>query len=68
MRLSTIYSNEVKISDIVLEDKYSKIERVYSLLKEKNPEILKLENSIDKNKEGLKLAKRGFLPDFTIGV
>jgi len=52
----------------VIDSKYENIEALYSELKEKNPEILALSESVEKAKDSVKLAKREFFPDLTVRV
>lgn len=56
------------LEDIIMEDKYKVADELYKVLKEKNPEILALSQNVEKNKDVLKLAKREFFPDLTVGV
>jgi len=56
------------LEDAVMEDKYNEMEELYGILKEKNPEVLALSQRVGKNKDALKLAKREFFPDLTVGV
>ena len=51
----------------MMQDKYNEIGNLYDVLKEKNPEILALSNLVGKMKDSLKLAKREYFPDLTVG-
>lgn len=55
------------LEDSVMQDRYSEREDLYDILKEHNPEILALSQSVGKSKDALKLAKREFFPDLTVG-
>lgn len=55
------------LEDSVVQDRYNAIEDLYDILKEKNPEILALFSQVEKSKDVLKLAKREFFPDLTVG-
>lgn len=52
----------------VMQGKYNEIENLYDILTENNPEILALSQNVEKSKDALKLAKREFFPDLTVGV
>ena len=56
------------LEDSVMRERYNAIEDLYAVLKEKNPEILALSQNVEKSKDVLKLAKREFFPDLTVGV
>lgn len=56
------------LEGVVIDNKYQKIAALYRELKENNPEVLALSESIEKAKDSVKLAKRDFFPDFTLGV
>ncbi|MDP8212738.1 MAG: TolC family protein [Candidatus Zapsychrus exili] len=51
----------------VMQDKYNEIENLYDILKENNPELLALFSQVEKIKDSLKLAKREYFPDLTVG-
>jgi outer membrane protein, heavy metal efflux system len=56
------------LEDVVMEHKYEEINGLYDELTKNNPELLSLTENIEKNKDTLKLAKRDYFPDFTVGV
>ncbi len=55
------------LEDIVMQDKYNEIDDLYEILKENNPEIQAISQQVEKSKDALKLAKREFFPDLTVG-
>lgn len=55
------------LEDAVMQDRYNGIEVLYDILNEKNPEILALSQNVEKSKDALKLAKREYFPDLTVG-
>ncbi len=55
------------LEDTVMQDKYSEIDTLYEIVKEKNPEIQALSQGVEKSKDALKLAKREYFPDLTVG-
>lgn len=56
------------LEDAVMQDRYNEIEVLYDVLKEKNPEILASSSKVEESKDALKLAKREYFPDLTVGV
>ncbi len=56
------------LEGVVLGSEYTNLSTLFNSLKEANPQLLGLSENIEKNKESLKLAKREFFPDFTVGV
>ncbi|MBU1044528.1 MAG: TolC family protein [Candidatus Omnitrophica bacterium] len=56
------------LEDAVMEENYNNIETLYPTLKSKNPEILALSEKIEKNKDAVKLSKRDYIPDLTLGI
>ena len=51
-----------------MEERYSEIEPLNDILNENNPEVLGMNNQVEKSRDGLKLARREFFPDLTVGV
>lgn len=60
------FLEEVKEPEIILLE--IDLERLYSIAEEKRPELKKAEQFIEKSREGLKLAKKNYYPDFTLRV
>ncbi|MBU0469083.1 MAG: TolC family protein [Candidatus Omnitrophica bacterium] len=56
------------LEDAVMQDSYNEIDGLYDVLEEKNPDILASSSKIEENKDALKLAKREYFPDLTVGV
>lgn len=56
------------LEDVVLEHKYEAINGLYDELTKNNPELLSLTENIEKNKDALKLARREYFPDLTVGI
>lgn len=56
------------LEDVVLEQKYEEVGGLYDEAVKNNPELLSLTENIGKNKDALKLAKRDYFPDLTVGV
>jgi len=55
------------LEDTVMQDRYNEIDTLYEIVKEKNPEIRALSQRVEESKEALKLAKREYFPDLTVG-
>lgn len=56
------------LEDAVMEHRYEEISRLYNELTKNNPELLSLTENVEKNKDALKLAKREYFPDLTLGL
>lgn len=56
------------LENTIMEDRYQEVDVLYDVLGEKNLEVLALLQNVEKNKDTLKLAKRKFFPDLTLGV
>lgn len=56
------------LEDTIVEQRYKEINELYDELVKKNPELLALSQSVEKNKDALKLAKREYFPDLNVGV
>ncbi len=56
------------LEDTVMQKRYGEVEGLYDILREKNPEVLALSSQVEKSRDALKLAKREFFPDLTVGV
>lgn len=56
------------LEEIILNDEHADINTLFDSLKKDNHQLLALGKNIEKSKESLKLAKREFFPDFTIGI
>ncbi|MBA3052405.1 TolC family protein [bacterium] len=52
----------------VLGQKYEEINGLYDELTKHNPELLSLTENIEENRDSLKLAKREYFPDLSVGV
>lgn len=55
------------LEDTVMQGKYNEIDALYEIVKEKNPEIQALTQRVETSKDALKLAKREYFPDLTVG-
>ncbi|HBG62487.1 MAG TPA: hypothetical protein DDX37_11755, partial [Candidatus Omnitrophica bacterium] len=56
------------LEDAVMQERYKEVDDLYDVLKEENPEILASSSKVEENKDALKLAKREYFPDLTVGV
>ncbi|MBU2590700.1 MAG: TolC family protein [Nitrospinota bacterium] len=56
------------LEELQMEDRFADVEQLNTLLIKNNPEVLALSSSVEKGREELKLAKRDFIPDLTVGV
>lgn len=56
------------LEDAIIQDSYNEISELYDVLKEKNPDILASSSKLEQSKDALKLAKREYFPDLTVGV
>ncbi|MBU2436911.1 MAG: TolC family protein, partial [Candidatus Omnitrophica bacterium] len=56
------------LEEITLDDKHADVNILFDSLNKDNPQLLALSQNIKKNEDGLKLAKREFFPDFTLGL
>ncbi len=57
-----------KLEELAFEDKYKDVSVIVHLLKEKNPKLQALSKNVEKNRESLKLSKREYFPDLTVGI
>ena len=55
------------LENSIMPSKYDETENLYEILERKNPEILSLASAVEKTRASLKLAKRKFIPDLTVG-
>ncbi len=56
------------LEDLHLEDEYQNVNALAGTLKKKNPELLALSENVAESKESLKLSKREYFPDLTLGL
>lgn len=56
------------LEDTVMDSKYEESETLIASLKERNPQLLALTENVEKQKQALKLSKREYFPDLTVGV
>ena len=56
------------LEELRLEDEYKNVNALADALKKKNPELRALAENVSKNKESLKLSKREYFPDLTLGI
>ncbi|VAW17633.1 Heavy metal RND efflux outer membrane protein, CzcC family, partial [hydrothermal vent metagenome] len=56
-----------KLENITLSEKYDDIQKLMEELKENNPQLRALSQNVEKNKDVLKLSKREYFPDLTVG-
>ena len=56
------------LEDVRLENKYKDVSVLVGALKEKNPKLRALSENVAKKKESLKLSKREYFPDLTVGI
>ena len=55
------------LEEEVLSDEYDDIEKLMESLRENNPQLRALAENVKKNKDALKLSKREYFPDVTVG-
>ena len=67
-RSTSLPEPQEPFDDALIQDRYTEIDALYEALKQKNPEIQALSQQVEKSKDALKLAKREFFPDLTVGV
>ncbi len=58
---------KVSFENIQSKKMQEEIETLVLKLKENNPQLLSINNKIEQNKENVKLAKRAYFPDLTVG-
>lgn len=56
------------LEDAAMDGKYQEVSALYDSLRKENPQLLALSKKIEKRKDMLKLAKREYFPDLTVGV
>lgn len=56
------------LEELSFTDEFYEVNGLIEDLKSKNPQLLSMDQKIESGKEGVKLAKREYVPDFTVGV
>lgn len=55
------------LEEVLLTDEYDHTEKLIESLKDNNPQLQALTQNVEKNKDSLKLSKREYIPDLTVG-
>lgn len=56
------------LEEITLEDQFENIKNLKAVLSERSPQLLEQQQNVRQNQDGVKLAKREFFPDLTVGI
>lgn len=58
---------EEVLEDVSMHKDYENTKKLIEALKENNPQLRAMNENIEKNKDAVKLAKRQYIPDLTVG-
>lgn len=59
---------EEKLEALPSDERYADMNRLMEELKTKNPQLMAMKESVARNEDSVKLAKREYVPDVTVGV